>query len=82
MEQTMTTHPIDNNVIVHLRRLAEKDEALETALEIADGTGLSVSTVRASLKRLADSGEARTVGYAFNGAKTWALTSDPRFSDR
>lgn len=73
------THPIDNHVIAHLRRLAEKDEALETAAEIAEHTGMSVSQARTSLKRLAAFGEVRTVGESFSGAKTWALTSDPRF---
>lgn len=76
----MSTDDIDREVIDHLARLASKDEALETVAEIAVQLDLSAARVRASLKRLASYGEAREVGEARSGGRTWALTSDPRFS--
>lgn len=75
----MSTDDIDRQVTDHLARLAGTDEALETVAEIAEQLGLSTTRVRASLKRLASFGEAREVGEAMSGGRTWGLTSDRRF---
>lgn len=75
----MTREDIDRQVIDHLAHLAARDEVLETVNEIAEQLALTRAQVRSSLNRLKSYGEAREVGEAASGAKTWALTSDSRF---
>lgn len=75
----MSTDDIERQVTDHLADLARRDEALETVAEIAEQLDLSTARVRAALKRLASCGEAREVGEAMSGGKTWALMSDSRF---
>lgn len=69
---------IDSQVLEHLTNLVTKNDMPETVAEIAGQLALSKAQVRASLKRLATTGEVREVGVAGSGASTWALASDSR----
>lgn len=64
-----------------MTRGIKTDEALESVAEIASSLRISVSRVRASLKRLAARGDVKQMGVAFTGGRTSALTSDPRFRE-
>lgn len=70
---TDATDALDRRVIAHLRRIERRNEAAPTVAEITEALTTPMSSVRASLGRLLDSGDVTQVGVAANNARTWAL---------
>lgn len=70
---------LTDQITGHLLRTARRDEPPQTIQEIAADLGVSASRIRTALNRLKSFGEARELGEAASGARTWVLASDPRF---
>lgn len=58
-----------------LAHLGHEHYEYSTAKEIAQYLRVSPATVSASLRKLEAAGRVRKVGEAFDGGKTWGLTS-------
>ena len=69
----MALKPIDNHVL-HALVQPEVRDFPPTPREIAERSGLSITTVNGSLRRLKDEGKVREIGVS-GRARTWAVTS-------
>lgn len=61
---------IDNHVLSAIEMLVPGLQGM-TAREIAEESGLSLTTVNTSLRRLRAEGKVRILGVAGTGARTW-----------
>ena len=61
---------IDNHVLHYLKRDIDFPPS---AREIAEGAGLSLTTVNASLRRMEGFGLVQKLGVTGSGARTWGV---------
>lgn len=73
----MTRQTTANQVFAYLARQQDPP----TASEIAGAIGASVSSVSATLRRLAAAGQVAQLGVAYSGARTWAVADAARVAE-